>query len=148
MWCDWKKTDNPVYNRLMEQFVERVAKYSRGGSYEARRIKLNKFKQFIIFISQCYTTEDLRNIQPKHIAAYAKHRRSEGMAEITILSDLSVIRWWINQIPWRRFDMPENERIFELEARLHEKSFVTEIKEKYRRKERTRRRIQKPGGSV
>lgn len=141
MWCEWQECDNPVYNRLMGQFVNHVAKYSKGGSYETRRGKFNRFKSFINFLSNHYTTEDIRNIQPKHIASFVRYRRNGGYAEITIVSDLSVIRWWLNQMPWRRFDMPENSQIFELEGRLNERAYVAEIKEKYRCPKRRRGRI-------
>ena len=141
MWCEWQENDNQVYNRLMGQFVNHVAKYSKGGSYEARRMKFNKFKTFIAFLSNHYTTEDIRNIQPKHIAAFIRYRRNGGYATITMLSDLSVIRWWFNQIPWKRFDMPDNSEIFKLEERLNERAYVTEIKEKYRRLKSRRGRI-------
>ena len=141
MKCSWREKDDPVYNQLMKEFIEKVATYARGGSNESRREKLRKYKGFLSFVASKYAPEGIKNIQPKHVAAFVRYRREQGISESTIMSELSIIRWWQGQIPWRKFEIPDNNEIFELEVRLNEREYVAEIKEKYRRLKRRRGRI-------
>lgn len=134
MQCFWAETDNPDFNRLMNQFVERVGRNARGGKIEARKGKYLRYKVFLEFISERFAPDDIKNIQPKHVASFVRHRRAQGWKESTILKDLAVIRWWHVQILWRKFEIPENSQIFILEERLDEKSICEEFKKRYLRK--------------
>jgi site-specific recombinase XerC len=126
-------------DRLGEQFVERVARYARGGSYERRMEKYRKYLKFLIFVGQRFGPEDIRNIQPYHVAAFARHLRVAGRSETTIVICFSIIRWWHGRIPWRKYDIPENGILKELEVRLDDKEYRDEIKNRYRAEEPGRR---------
>jgi site-specific recombinase XerD len=131
----------------MEQFVERVARFARGGLIETRRANFRQYRLFIFFLAERFAPEDIRNIQPRHVAAYISFRRTAGMSEKTILNDLSVIRWWHRRIPWGKYVIPDNAALFELEEKLDDKEFCAEIKGRCKVKKYLRD-IRKPGGSV
>ncbi|WP_072868166.1 phage integrase N-terminal domain-containing protein [Desulfofundulus thermosubterraneus] len=143
----WENTGNPILDRLGRQFVERVARYARGGSYEKRLERFRKYVKFLCFLAERFAPEDIRNIQPRHVAAFARHLKEQGRSGRTILYYFSIIRWWHRQIPWRKYEMPENKVLLELEARLDDKRFCEEIKNNCRRK-KFRRGIQKSLGSA
>lgn len=134
MQCNWKETKNQAFNRLMNQFTEMVGRKARGGKLDTRITRFRKYKVFLTYVCDDFAPEDIKNIKPTHIAAFVQKRRSEGVKDITIVADLSVIRWWHEQIPWRKYEMPENSQIFLLEDRLNDKQFCEEFKNKYRRK--------------
>ena len=143
---DWKETGRPALDRLGRQFVS-VAKSARGGSYARRQVKYNTYLIFLTFLAERFGPEDLRNIQPRHVAAFIRHLCDQGRSDKRKLDYLSIIRWWHERIPWRKYEMPENKIIFELEARLDDKEYCESIKYRYRRKG-LRGGVQKPGGSV
>ena len=140
----WEPTGDPVLDRLGQQFVERVACHARGGSYARRQVKFNTYLNFLAFLAKQFGPEDIRNIQPRHVAAFIRYLRSKGRSRDRILAYLSIIRWWHGQIPWRKYDLPENRIIFELEARLDDKEYCESIKNRFRRK-KLRGGVQKPG---
>jgi hypothetical protein len=144
---DWNATDNPILDRLGRQFVEGVACYARGGSYEHRMEWYRKYMKFLRFLAERFGPEDICNIQPRHVAAFAKHCRELGLSENTILRYFSIIRWWNSRIPWHKYELPENKMLFELEARLDDKKYCEEIKNRCRRKG-SRGSVQKPVGPV
>jgi site-specific recombinase XerC len=143
----WENTGNPILDRLGRQFVDRVARYARGGSFEKRIEWYRKYIKFLHFLAERFGPEDIRNIQPRHVAAFSKYLKELGRSERTVLRYYSVIRWWHRQIPWRKYEMPENKVLLELEARLDDKRFCEKIKNSYRRK-RGRGRVQKPHGTI
>ncbi|HHW44649.1 MAG TPA: hypothetical protein GXX25_12770 [Desulfotomaculum sp.] len=142
----WEKTGHPALDRLGRQFIS-VAKLARGGSYARRQVKFKMYLKFLGFLAERFGPEDIRNIQPRHVAAFIKHLREQGRSYKTILDYLSVIRWWHKRIPWHKYELPENKTLFELEARLDDKRFCEEIKNSYKRK-RGRGRVQKPHGTI
>ncbi|WP_080996760.1 phage integrase N-terminal domain-containing protein [Neomoorella thermoacetica] len=145
----WKPTGNEAYDRLLGQFVERVARYARGGSIQTRVRKYERYRAFLRFLAAQFGPQDIRNIQPRHVAAYIAHRRRAGVQEKTILAELSIIRWWHNQIPWRKYEMPDNKTLFELEERLDDKTFSEEVRYRYKITHTRRKRlISKSGGPV
>ncbi|MBO8128049.1 MAG: hypothetical protein H0Z39_02455 [Peptococcaceae bacterium] len=129
---EWKPTGDTTLDRLGGQFVDRVAKFARGGSVQGRLEKFRRYRRFLVFVAERFGPEDLRNIQPRHIAAYIRQRRQDGIGKKAILNELAVIRWWHRQIPWRRYEMPDNTVLFELEEKLDEKAFCEEVKRRYR----------------
>ncbi len=143
---DWKETGRPALDRLGRQFVS-VAKSARGGSYTRRQVKYNTYLIFLTFLGGRFGPEDLRNIQPRHVAAFIKYLRDQGRSGQRMLDYLSIIRWWHERISWRKYELPENRIIFELEARLDDKEYCVSIKNRYRRKG-LRGGIQKPDSSI
>jgi hypothetical protein len=139
----WEPTGDPVLDRLGRQFVERVACSARGGSYARRQVKYNTYLNFLEFLAEQFGPEDIRTIQPRHVAAFVKYLRNKGRSRDRILAYLSIIRWWHEQIYWRKYELPENKIIFELEARLDDKEYCEEIKNRCRRK-KLRWGVQKP----
>ncbi len=143
----WEPTGDPVLDRLGRQFVERVVCHARGGSYERRMEWYRKYTKFLRFLAERFGPEDICNIQPRHVAAFARHCRKLGLSENTILRYFSIIRWWQVRIPWRKYELPENRALFELEAKLDDKKYCEAIKNKYRRKG-SRGGVQKSAGPV
>lgn len=133
MRCEWQETDNPVYNRLMKQFVERVARYARGSSYGYRQAKFLKFKLFLEYTSEWYDLQDIRNIQPKHVAAFIRRRKEKGISRSTILKDISYIRFWHKMIPRAQYVIPDNEQLFYLADNMN-KNLCDEFRDNYRLK--------------
>ena len=68
----WEPTGDPVLDRLGQQFVERVACFARGGSYERRMEWHRKYTKFLRLLAERFGPEDICNIQPRHVAAFAK----------------------------------------------------------------------------
>lgn len=136
---EFKPTGDARVDRLLEQFVLRLARFARGGRYTGRMDKFKRYKKFLMFVGERYGVQDIRGIQPRHVAAYIRYRREMGIGDKAISNDVSVIRYWHGQIPWRRYDLPENRVLFELEARLDDKTFREEIREKCYRNVRKRR---------
>ncbi len=130
---DWKETGRPVLDRLGRQFVS-VAKSARGGSYARRQVKYNTYLIFLDFLAEHFGPEDIRNIQPRHVASFIKYLCNQGRSDKRKLDYLSIIRWWHERIPWRKYEMPENRIIFELEAKLDDKKYGESIKNRCRRK--------------
>lgn len=135
----WKNTGNTNLDRLGQQFVNRVARYAGGGSYEKRMEWYRKYIKFLQFLAERFGPEDIRNIQPRHVAAFSKYLKGLGRSERTVLRYYSIIRWWHRQIPWRKYEVPENKVLLELEARFDDKTFCQKIKNNYRRKRSGRR---------
>ncbi|MBE0435844.1 MAG: hypothetical protein IBX56_08580 [Methylomicrobium sp.] len=135
----WEPTGDPVFDHLGQQFVSRVARYARGGSYERRMEWYRKYVKFLRFLATRFGLEDICNIQPRHVAVFASHFREIGRSEQTILRYFSIIRWWHGRIPWHKYEMPGNKSLFELEARLDDQKFCEEFKNKHRRKRERRR---------
>lgn len=143
----WEPTGDPVLDRLGQRFVERVACNARGGSYARRQVKFKMYVNFLEFLAEHFGPDDLRNIQPRHVAAFIRHLRDQGRSWDRILAYLSVIRWWHEQIYWRKYELPENKILFELEANIDDKEFCAAIKDRSRRK-KLRRAVQKPCSPV
>ncbi|MEW8958719.1 MAG: phage integrase N-terminal domain-containing protein [Moorella sp. (in: firmicutes)] len=141
MQVKWKPTGNENFDRLMGQFVDRIARFARGGSVESRKVKIRRYRLFLEFLAARFAPQDIRNIQPRHVAAYIAHRRQAGVQEKTILAELSIIRWWHNQIPWRKYEMPDNKTLFELEEKLDDKTFSEEVRYRYKITHSRRRRL-------
>jgi hypothetical protein len=135
---EWKPTGDERTDNLGEQFVNRVGVFARGGPYRRRQEKFDQYRRFLVFVGGRFGSVELRNIQPRHIAAYIHHRRRATIKERTILKELAVIRWWHRQIPWHRYEIPDNATLFELEARLDDKEFCAEIKNRCRVRRRRR----------
>jgi site-specific recombinase XerD len=131
---DWETTGDPVLDRLGRQFVEQVACHARGGSYARRQVKYNTYLNFLNFLAERFGPEDIRNVQPRHVASFIRYLRDQERSEKRMLDYLSIIRWWHQRIPWRKYEIPENKALFELEARLDDKKYCEEIKNRYRRK--------------
>jgi site-specific recombinase XerC len=135
----WERTGDEVVDRLGGQFVERAARYARGGSYERRMEKYNRYIKFLVFLGGRFGPEDIRNIQPYHVAMFIRHLRDVGRSENTIARYIAVIRWWHDKIPLHRYNLPENAILKELEARLDDKAYREEIKNRCRVKRHGRR---------
>ncbi len=143
---DWKETGRPALDSLGRQFIG-IAKAARGGSYAYRQVKYNTYLIFLDFLAERFGPEDIRNIQPRHVAAFLRHLRDQGRSDKRILAYLSIIRWWHSRIPWQKYELPENKALFALEAKLDDKKFCEEFKNECRRKG-VRRRLQESHGPV
>ncbi|WP_066638396.1 phage integrase N-terminal domain-containing protein [Desulfolucanica intricata] len=107
MKANYREVENTLANALTKQ-IATVARSSRTGWVKSRRIRFHQIKPFLRFIAEKFMVRDIRNIQPKHVQAYIRHRRELGIKDVTVLSDISTIRFWHKQIPRRGYIIPSN----------------------------------------
>ena len=99
-----------IYNNLLAQF-NRTFRHNRQGSFKTRERYQKAMKRFCRFLSEVYRLEKLANIAPKHIHAYTEYMQSKGLSASTIKTDLAAIRFWHDQIPNPRHNLPANNRL-------------------------------------
>lgn len=95
------------YCNLLAQ-VDKLYRHNRQGSYKTRVRYYEAMLRFIHFLADVFRLERLANIAPKHIYAYVVHLQERGKSASTIKTDLSAIRFFHDQIPNARYELPEN----------------------------------------
>jgi Site-specific recombinase XerD len=73
-------------------------------------------KRFCRFLAEEYHLERLANLAPKHLFAYVDHLQNSNRAASTIKTDLSAIRFFHDQMPNPRHQLPQNTEL-QLERR-------------------------------
>ncbi len=100
-----------IYQNLILQ-LDRLAAHNRQGSYQTRRRYYEAMKRFCRFLADTYHVERLANIAPKHIIAYVQTMQAQGKSAATIKTDLAAIRFFHDQMPNPRYQLPENNALF------------------------------------
>lgn len=95
------------YRNLLAQ-VDKLHRHNRQGSYKTRARYYEAMLRFIHFLADVFRLERLANIAPKHIYAYVVYLQEHGRSASTIKTDLSAIRFFHDQIPNTRYELPEN----------------------------------------
>jgi site-specific recombinase XerC len=68
-------------------------------------------QRFCRYLATEYRLEKLANIAPKHIHAYTEHMKARGLSASTIKTDLAALRFWHDQIPNPRYELPSNDTL-------------------------------------
>lgn len=104
-----------IYQNLVVQ-LDRLYRHTRQGSYKTRERYYEAMKRLCRFLAEEYGVERLANLAPKHIEAYTIKLQNEGKSAATIKTDLAAIRFFHDQMPNPRYDLPDN-RALGLERR-------------------------------
>ncbi len=99
-----------IYNNLLTQF-EKVFKHNRQGSYKTKQRYAEAFKRFLAYLSDEFRLERIANIAPKHIFGYTNLLQKREKSAAYIKTELSAIRFFNDQIPNARYQLPSNEEL-------------------------------------
>jgi integrase/recombinase XerD len=92
----------------LEQQVQKIFKHTRTGSYGTRaKYKANSMEA-AKWISQEFKLQNLKNLQDKHVAAYAKYLQSYDYQPKTIKDKLSAVRYMHDHAPQTKHTISDN----------------------------------------
>lgn len=97
-----------IEKQLLDQ-LDKLFRHCRQGSIKTRYRYLEAMKRFIAFVAQEFRLEKLANIREKHLVAYLQHLINRGNKWTTIKTDLSGIRFWVDQVSPR--PLPDNDTL-------------------------------------
>jgi integrase/recombinase XerD len=92
----------------LEQQVQKVFKHTRAGSYGTRAKYEGNAMRAAKWISQEFKLQSLKNLQDKHVAAYAKHLQAYDYKPKTIKDNLSAIRYMHDNAPQTKHTLSDN----------------------------------------
>ncbi|APC09056.1 phage integrase N-terminal SAM-like domain-containing protein [Neomoorella thermoacetica] len=107
-----------IERNLLVQF-EKICKHIRQNSFDTRKRYRWIFIQFLRFVAVTFHLQNIKNLQEKHVIAYIQKLQKENKAKSTILTNLSVIRFYFTKI-----GVPEiapNQEIFTMSKTLTKK---------------------------
>ena len=104
-----------TYNNLEVQY-KKLFRHLKVGSFKTRERYGKAFKRFMRFLAREYNLQKLSNIAPKHIFAYVEYMQGKGLSASTIKTELAAIRFFHDNMPYTRENLPTNENL-ELERR-------------------------------
>ena len=108
-------TKTKHYTNLLAQ-ADKIRRHNRQGSYKTKTRYYEAYKRFLRYLGDVYRLEKIANISGKHLSSYVKHLQDKGVAASTLKTDLSALRFWHDQIPNPRYELPPNSE-FNLERR-------------------------------
>lgn len=120
-----------VYQNLVVQ-LDRLYRHTRQGSYQTRSRYYEAMKRLCRFLAEEYGVERLANLAPKHIEAYTQKLQKDGKSAATIKTDLAAIRFFHDQMPNSRYELPDN-RTLNLERRSFGKEDRTWSEQEFQR---------------
>ena len=120
-----------VYQNLVAQ-LDRLYRHTRQGSYQTRARYYEAMKRLCRFLAEEYGMERLANLAPKHIEAYTQKLQKDGKSAATIKTDLAAIRFFHDQMPNPRYELPDN-RTLHLERRSFGKEDRTWSEQEFER---------------
>lgn len=97
----------------IEQQMDKIFRHARMGSYGTRSRYKDSCTVFVRWLAEEFRTQNLRNLQDKHLAAYVKYRQSQGKSPKTIKNDLSAIRYMHDQVSRPRYELSDNKTLQE-----------------------------------
>jgi site-specific recombinase XerD len=95
----------------IERQVEKIFKHTRQGSFATRARYENSAKDFARFCADKFKLQNFKNVQDKHLIAYAQHRHGQGIASKTIKNDLAAIRYTHDQVAQARHQLSDNQHL-------------------------------------
>ena len=104
-----------LYTNLEVQF-NKIFRHLKVGSFKTRERYAKAFKRFMVFLVKQYRLQKLSNISPKHIFSYVQYLQNKNMSASTIKTELSAIRFFHDNMPYTKYELPKNEEL-ELERR-------------------------------
>ncbi len=99
-----------VYKNLEVQY-QKLFRHIRVGSFKTRERYGKAFKRFMVFIADKYHIQKLSNISEKHIEAYVSYMQDKGLSAATIKTELAAIRFFHDNMPYTRYELPTNEML-------------------------------------
>jgi len=103
-------SNQKIYNNLIIQ-AEKLRRHNRQGSFKTRERYFDALKRFCHFLANEYRLEKLANVAPKHFIAYSEAMKKRGLSPSTIKTDLAAIRFFHDQIPNPRHQLPNNSEL-------------------------------------
>ncbi|MBC7105676.1 MAG: tyrosine-type recombinase/integrase [Firmicutes bacterium] len=119
MKITFRATGEGRVDNLLRQLVK-VAKNCNQESIRTRWRYYHSMRQFLRFCAERYNLQKIQNIAPKHLEAYVAYRRESGISEKTLKGDLAAVRFWHNQIPGVRHQLPDNRALGLQKTGAHE----------------------------
>ncbi len=104
-----------LYRNLEVQY-QKLFRHIKVGSFKTRERYGKAFKRFMVFISEKYKVQKLSNISEKHIEAYVSYMQDKGLSAATIKTELAAIRFFHDNMPYTRYELPANDDL-DLEKR-------------------------------
>lgn len=104
-----------IYNNLIMQ-ADKVRRHCRQGSYKTRERYYEGYKRFLRYLADTYKLQKIANISGKHLGSYVKYLQEKELSASTIKTDLAAIRYFHNQMPYAKYELPHND-VLELERR-------------------------------
>ncbi|MFI8688529.1 tyrosine-type recombinase/integrase [Rossellomorea sp. NPDC077527] len=95
----------------LEQQVQKVFRHTRAGSYATRDKYRGNAMRAAKWISQEFKLQSLKNIQDKHVAAYAKYMQAQDLKPKTIKDSLSAIRYMHDNAPRTKHSISDNKTL-------------------------------------
>ena len=99
-----------TYKNLLAQ-LDKVVRHTRQGSFKTRDRYTAACKRFCMFLADTYKLEKLANVAPKHIRAYTEFLQEKGLSASTIKTDLTAIRFYYDQMPNTKHELPDNSEL-------------------------------------
>lgn len=99
-----------IYQNLLTQ-LDKLFRHSRQCSHKTRTRYREAMKRFCRFLAEEYRLEKLANISDKHLKAYVAHMKAKGLSASTTKTDLAGIRYFCDQMPKTRHQLPSNDTL-------------------------------------
>ena len=99
-----------THKNLESQF-EKLFRHIKVGSFKTRERYAKAFKRFMVFLAEKYRLQKLSNISQKHILSYLEYMQKKGLAASTVKTELAAIRFFHDNMPYTRNELPTNERL-------------------------------------
>ena len=99
-----------TYKNLESQF-EKLFRHIKVGSFKTRERYAKAFKRFMVFLAEKYHLQKLSNISQKHILSYLEYMQKKGLAASTVKTELAAIRFFHDNMPYTRNELPSNKRL-------------------------------------
>ena len=97
-----------IYKNLEVQY-NKLFRHLKVGSFKTRERYGKAFKRFMVFLAREYRLQKLCNISEKHILAYVSYMQNKGLSASTIKTELAAIRFFHDNMPYTRSELPTNE---------------------------------------
>lgn len=98
------------YRNLKVQY-QKLFRHIKLGSFKTRERYGKAFQRFMVFLAEEYALQKLANISEKHILAYVQRMQDKGLSASTIKTDLAAIRFFHDQMPYTRYQLPDNAKL-------------------------------------
>ena len=95
----------------LEAQLDKIARHNRQGSYRTKERYYMAMKRFCHFLADEYHLQKLSNISEKHILSYLEYMQKKGLAASTVKTELAAIRFFHDNMPYTRNELPSNKRL-------------------------------------
>lgn len=99
-----------IYENLCVQ-IEKVFKHCNQGSFKTRERYEDGVKNFAKFMADAFKKQNLNNIKSKHLYGYVEFMQDIGYSTSYVTTNLSAIRFFIDQVGGDSSKLPNNNRL-------------------------------------